>query len=74
VGRGKNKGRGNRLTDDKDKRTYVLGTDKISLQAGERVTIKGKKSKDKSGTLQFDVRKLVKSEGSCKPSALLAPL
>lgn len=56
---------GMRLTDDKDKRTYALVTDKISLQPGRRVSLKGKKSKDKSGTHQFGVRKLVKDQGTC---------
>jgi hypothetical protein len=65
---------GMRLTDDKDKHTYALVTDKVSLQPGRRLTLKGKKSKGKSGTRQFGVRKLVNDQGSCKErSLLLAP-
>jgi hypothetical protein len=55
---------GMRLTDDKDEHTYALVADKVSLQPGRRVTLKGKKSKGKSGTLQFGVRKLVKDQGT----------
>jgi hypothetical protein len=62
---------GMRLTDEKDKRTYLLVTDKVSLQPGERVALKGKKSKDKSGTRQFRVRKLLKDQGTCKQQTLL---
>ena len=62
---------GMRLTDEKDKRTYLLITDKVSLQPGERVALKGKKSKDKSGTRQFRVRKLLKDQGTCKQQTLL---
>ena len=57
---------GMRLTDGKDKHTYALVTDKVSLQPGPRVTLKGKKSKGKSGTLQFGARKLVKDQGTRK--------
>jgi len=65
---------GMRLTDGKDKHTYALVTDKVSLQPGRRLTLKGKKSKGKSGTRQFGVRKLVKDQGTCKEeSVLLAP-
>jgi hypothetical protein len=56
---------GMRLTDDRDKHTYALVTDKVSLQPGRWVSLKGKKNKDKSGTRQFGVRKLVKDQGTC---------
>jgi hypothetical protein len=61
---------GMRLIDEKDKRTYLLVTDKVSLQPGQRVALKGKKSKDKSGTRQFRVRKLLKDQGTCKQQTL----
>lgn len=65
---------GMRLMDDKDKRTYALITDKVSLQPGRRVTLKGKKGKDEAGTREFGVRKLVKDQGTCQAqSVLLAP-
>ena len=35
---------GMRLTDDKDKHTYALVTDKVSLQPGRRVTLNGPKA------------------------------
>ena len=56
---------GMRLTDDKDKHTYALVTGKVSLQPGRRVSLKGKKNRDKSGARQFGVRKLVKDQGTC---------
>ena len=62
---------GMRLVNEKDKRTYFLETDKVNLQPGHRVTLKGRKGKDKSGTRLFRVRKMLKDQGTCKAQSLL---
>lgn len=65
---------GLRLTNSKGDRTYILRTNKIELQPGRRVALKGKKAKGKSGAHEFGVRKLVKDEGACtEPSPTAAP-
>jgi len=65
---------GLQLTGDKDKRIYVLGTRRVSLQPGQRVTLKGKAGKRNRGTRDFAVNKLVKDEGTCSGHAdLLLP-
>ena len=56
---------GLRLYSDKDKRTYALDTNTLSLQPGQRVTLKGKLGKKHSATRDFGVHKLVKDEGTC---------
>lgn len=58
---------GNKLMDEKDKKTYaLLASNDIALSPGERVAVKGKKTKDDSGKLTFQATKLVKDYGSCK--------
>ena len=65
---------GLQLKSDKDKRIYALDTNALSLQPGQRVTLKGKLGKKHSGTRHFGVNKLVKDEGTCGGHAsLLAP-
>jgi hypothetical protein len=58
---------GTKLMNEKDKNTYALvaGNDAV-LAPGERVALKGKRTKDDSGKLSFEVHKLVKDYGSCK--------
>ena len=56
---------GLRLTTSKGDRTYILQTNKIDLQPGRRVALRGKKAKGKSGAHEFGVRKLVNDEGAC---------
>jgi hypothetical protein len=58
--------RGLWLRSEKDHRIYVLDTGRLSVQAGQRVILKGKKGKKSSGTREFEVRKLLQDEGSCK--------
>jgi len=54
------------LTTEGTKHTYALETDKVKLQAGRRVKLKGKRGRKKeSGARGFEVRKLVKDEGVC---------
>ena len=53
------------LSDDRDHRAYTLLTDEVAVQPGKRFRLKGKKGKDKSGTWQLHVKKVVKEEGAC---------
>jgi hypothetical protein len=62
---------GIKLMNEKDKNTYALVTSNVSLNAGERVALRGKKSKSDSGAPTFAVSKLVKDYGSCKQEAAL---
>ena len=58
---------GTKLLDEKDKNTYALVASKdVVLAPGERVSLKGKKSKDDSGKPIFEAQRVVKDYGSCK--------
>ncbi len=57
---------GTKLMNEKDKKTYaLLASNDVVLAPGERVAIKGKKVKDESGRMTFQVQKLLKDYGSC---------
>jgi hypothetical protein len=53
------------LQNEKDKKVYTLSGDSTALKAGQRVTLRGKKSKDTSGRSSFQVEKLIKDYGAC---------
>jgi hypothetical protein len=56
-----------KLMNEKDKNTYaLLASNDVILAPGERVALKGKKTKDSSGKPVFNVEKLAKDYGSCK--------
>ncbi len=57
-----------KLMNEKDKNTYaLLASNDVTLAPGERVALKGKKTKDSSsGEPVFQVQKLTKDYGSCK--------
>jgi hypothetical protein len=59
------------LRSEKDKKTYTLAGDSGTLKSGQRVALRGKKTKDSSGKLIFQVQKLAKDFGACvgPPSA-----
>lgn len=58
---------GTKLMSEKDKNTYALiASNDVVLAPGERVALKGKKTKDDSGKPTFEVHKMVKDYGSCK--------
>jgi hypothetical protein len=57
----------NSVTDEKDKLNYVLSDQNLKLAAGERVKLRGKKRKDKSGNLIFQVKKVKRDYGLCQP-------
>lgn len=55
----------NILTNENDHHSYELLSETVLIQPGHRLKLKGKKRKDKSGTLHLEVKKLVKEEGTC---------
>lgn len=55
------------LQNEKDKKVYALSGDSVALKAGERVALKGKRSKDSNGKPSFQVEKLSKDYGTCDP-------
>jgi hypothetical protein len=59
-------GNGDKLVNEKDKRTYSLTNNQNeTLKPGQRVELLGKKAKDESGEPTFEVRKMNKSLGMC---------
>lgn len=56
------------LTDEKDKRSYSLGGDTTGIQAGDRVTLQGKKIRPNgSSLLTWETKKVTKDFGVCQP-------
>ena len=60
---------GLRFVDEKKNTSYSLAAGDVSLKAGERVQLQGKKSKSTSGGETFVAKKLVKDLGSCNTAA-----
>ena len=56
---------GVKLLNEKDQNTYALVATNLALNPGDRVALRGKKSKDESGKPTFEVSKLVKDYGTC---------
>jgi hypothetical protein len=56
---------GVKLLNEKDQNTYALVATNVALNPGDRVSLRGKKSKDDSGKPTFQVSKLVKDYGTC---------
>lgn len=56
---------GVKLLNEKDRNTYALVATNVALNPGDRVALRGKKSKDDSGKPIFEVSKLVKDYGTC---------
>jgi hypothetical protein len=54
------------LTDEKDNLTYTLVNGESKLHPGERVTLRGKNKKDKSGNRMFKVSKIQHDYGPCQ--------
>ncbi len=61
-------GDGDKLVNEKDNRTYTLTNKGEALRPGERVEVRGKKTKDESGEPVFQVHKMTKDLGSCTPT------
>ena len=55
------------LIREEDKKAYALSGSTGNLKAGERVGLNGKKGKDASGRLTFQVQKVANDYGACKP-------
>jgi hypothetical protein len=56
------------VTDEKDKRVYVLSGDTAGVKPGERMSLTGRKIKADSGaTLVWQTKKVSKDLGSCQP-------
>ena len=53
------------VVDDKNHQTYSLLNGGVDLKSGERVQLKGKRSKDGDRPRTFQVSKVVKNLGSC---------
>jgi hypothetical protein len=63
---------GLRLVDEKKNKSYTLVAGPVILKAGQRVELKGQKSKSEAGAQSFEARKLVKDLGSCTASTPVA--
>lgn len=64
---------GLRLVDAKKNKSYALLAGPVPLKPGERVELKGQKSKSEDGAQSFEARKLVKDLGSCIAPPLAPP-
>lgn len=54
------------LTDESDKRVYSLAGDTSGAQAGERMSLEGKRRKDSGKMPIFEARRVIKDLGPCK--------
>ncbi len=59
------------LLPDGGGKAFQLSASSLDLKPGERVRLRGKKSKTSSGARSFQAQKLVKNYGSCKQLAAL---
>ena len=64
---------GLRLLDEKKNESYALVQGDLYLKPGQRVELKGQKSKSEAGTQTFEARKLVKELGACRASSATSP-
>ncbi len=66
-------GKGDKLTSDKDQKTYSLADQQNeTLKPGDRVELSGKKLKSDSGEPTFEVHKMNKDLGMCTTTSALA--
>ena len=73
VGCVERSGQGNAIFNEKDGKLYHLLTDSdVTLKAGERVALKGKKDEEQPGKYTFSARSVVKDYGACKLSKVNA--
>jgi hypothetical protein len=59
---------GLRFLDEKNNVTYSLVPGDVYVKPGQRLELKGKKSKNDAGTETFTAKKLIKDLGACKAS------
>ncbi len=62
------------LVDDKKHQTYSILPGGSNLKSGERLELRGKRSKDGKGAKTFQVSKVVKNLGSCDTQSALNSL
>jgi len=62
------------FVDDKKHQTYSLISGSTDLKPGERVELKGNKSKEKAGTETFRATKIVKNLGDCSTQSAVNAL
>jgi hypothetical protein len=62
------------LVDDKKHQTYSLLPGSTDLKSGERVELRGKRSKDGKGIQTFQVSKVVKTLGACSTQSAVSSL
>jgi len=60
------------LVDEKKNKTYALVPGAVILKPGQRVELKGQKSKSEAGAQSFEAKKLLKDLGSCTASTPVA--
>ena len=60
---------GMQLTNEGSHESYALTGESANLQAGTRVKLKGKLHKQHAGVREFEVRQVVKQEGTCKAAS-----
>jgi hypothetical protein len=60
---------GLRLVDEKKNQSYALVSGDVYLKPGQRVQLKGQRSKNESGERTFEPKKLVKDLGACSTSS-----
>jgi hypothetical protein len=60
------------LVDDKKHQTYTLLPGSGDLKSGQRLKLKGKKSKDANGAQTFRVSKVAKDLGDCNMQSVVA--
>ena len=58
-------------TNEKDHRPYELISDTVVIRPGQRLKLKGKKRKDKSGAWQLRVKKFVRDDGACGTQSIV---
>jgi hypothetical protein len=55
------------IINERDHKSYLLLSDQFAIAPGQRMKLKGKKGKDKSGVRPLRVKKILKDEGTCTP-------
>ena len=55
------------VTDDKDKRTYLLLGNPVGVKLGDRMTFEGKRRTESGKKFVFEARSVTKDFGACQP-------
>ena len=55
------------ITDEKSNRIYALSGDSTIIKSGERMTLEGKKSRQRHDTFVFQVHRTLRDFGPCQP-------